>query len=85
MRPRFISGSVLLNLDSEDEGEIFIGCAGGVDTTAFFNIATVIPDNLSISPFEIRISGLQGGHSGDDIEKTGELYKNTYRNTNRGS
>jgi dipeptidase D len=69
MRPRFISGTVLLNLDSEDEGEIFIGCAGGVDTTAFFNITTVSPDDLSISPYEIRISGLQGGHSGDDIEK----------------
>lgn len=70
MRPKFISGSILLNLDSEDEGEIFIGCAGGVDTTAFFNLQTVPLDSSVIySAFNLKISGLQGGHSGDDIEK----------------
>lgn len=69
MRSKFISGSVLLNLDSEDEGEIFIGCAGGMDTTAFFNIQTCIADTKYSKAFDIKIAGLQGGHSGDDIEK----------------
>lgn len=68
IRPKFISGNILLNLDSEDEGEIFIGCAGGVDTTASFRIETEPCDPDSIS-YNIIVSGLQGGHSGDDIEK----------------
>lgn len=70
IRPKFISGNILLNLDSEDEGEIFVGCAGGVDTTAYFNIQTTDVDNPSAyTAFKISISGLLGGHSGDDIEK----------------
>lgn len=64
----FLSGSVLLNLDSEDEGEIFIGCAGGVDTLAFFDyLAESTPEN--IIALKISVSGLLGGHSGDDIHK----------------
>lgn len=68
LKPGFLTGSVLLNLDSEDEGEIFIGCAGGIDTVATFNYkkekipAGTVALNLSVS-------GLQGGHSGDDIHK----------------
>jgi dipeptidase D len=70
MRPKFITGNILLNLDSEDEGEIFIGCAGGVDTTAFFNLITEpIEDPAQYQAFSIGVTGLQGGHSGDDIEK----------------
>lgn len=70
MRPRFITGNILLNLDSEDEGEIFIGCAGGVDTTAFFNLITKPIDTpAQYTAFNLSITGLQGGHSGDDIEK----------------
>lgn len=70
MRPKFITGSILLNLDSEDEGEIFIGCAGGTDTTAYFNLQTGSVENPSdFSAFRISVSGLLGGHSGDDIEK----------------
>jgi len=61
-----ISGSMLLNLDSEDDAEIFVGCAGGVDTTCTFTY------NRSFAPsdflyFKIDVSGLQGGHSGGDI------------------
>jgi dipeptidase D len=37
LKPDFLSGKILLNLDSEDEGEIFIGCAGGIDTIATFS------------------------------------------------
>jgi dipeptidase D len=68
LQPGFLTGSVLLNLDSEDEGEIFIGCAGGVDTLAtFLYQKQTIPEN-SIA-FKISVSGLLGGHSGDDIHK----------------
>ena len=68
LQPGFLEGKILLNLDSEDEGEIFIGCAGGIDTTATFDYQPQgIPDN-SLA-FKISVSGLQGGHSGDDIEK----------------
>ncbi len=61
-------GKILINLDSEDEGEIFIGCAGGVDTII------EIPLEFEASPkedvfFRIVLSGLMGGHSGDDINK----------------
>jgi len=68
LKPGFLSGSVLLNLDSEDEGEIFIGCAGGVDTLATFSYQKEsIPQNSFA--FKLSVSGLLGGHSGDDIHK----------------
>jgi len=64
----FITGKILLNLDSEDEGEMFIGCAGGVDTVAVFDyFSTDIPKG-AVS-FEMQVSGLKGGHSGDEIHK----------------
>jgi len=64
----FLSGDILLNLDSEDEGEIFIGCAGGIDTVATFSYEKeTTPDN-SLA-YKISVSGLLGGHSGDDIHK----------------
>ena len=64
----FLDGDILLNLDSEDEGEIFIGCAGGIDTLAYFDYKTEkVPEN-SVA-FKISVSGLLGGHSGDDINK----------------
>ncbi|MBE0640030.1 MAG: aminoacyl-histidine dipeptidase [Bacteroidales bacterium] len=64
----FLTSDILLNLDSEDDGQIFIGCAGGRDTVARFGFKKeLVPDwNL---PFKIVISGLKGGHSGDDINK----------------
>ncbi len=64
----FFSGKGLVNLDSEDEGELFIGCAGGIDTVAIFHYeAVTAPDGLF--PIRIAVSGLLGGHSGDDINK----------------
>lgn len=64
----FLSGRILLNLDSEDEGEIFVGCAGGVDTTAVFHYKTKeLPASHVITKFGVR--GAIGGHSGDDINK----------------
>jgi dipeptidase D len=68
LKPGFMSGSVLLNLDSEDEGEIFIGCAGGIDTLISFTcINEPMPRNSAA--IKISVSGLLGGHSGDDIHK----------------
>jgi len=65
----FMKGKMLLNLDSEDEGEFFIGCAGGKDTQAILDIEweEEIPKNTIA--YNIYVKGLQGGHSGDDINK----------------
>lgn len=63
-----LTGKYLINLDSEDEGEIFIGCAGGIDTIATFRYtAEQAPKNYTF--FRVDVSDLQGGHSGDDIDK----------------
>lgn len=64
----FLEGKTLINLDSEDEGELFIGCAGGIDTRATFNFIPE-PAPANGTAFKITVSGLLGGHSGDDIEK----------------
>ncbi len=68
MEEGFFEGKILLNLDSEDEGEIFIGCAGGIDTVGYFNFHS-LPGPKSHQALKISISGLKGGHSGDDINK----------------
>lgn len=61
-----ITGKILINLDSEDDGEIFIGCAGGIDTTAVFQYKrSASPSNFTY--FKVSVSGLLGGHSGSDI------------------
>jgi len=63
-----LKGKILLNLDSEDEGEIFIGCAGGKDTTSELSFIK-LPLPNGFSAFKASIYGLKGGHSGDDINK----------------
>ncbi len=64
----FFQSKILLNLDSEDEGELFIGCAGGIDLTAKFDFTKQeIPEGYDA--LKISVTGLQGGHSGDDIHK----------------
>lgn len=68
LQPGFFKGSVLLNLDSEDEGEIFIGCAGGIDTVGILKIRKK-RINRNWTALRVRIGGLQGGHSGDEIHK----------------
>jgi dipeptidase D len=68
LEPGFIKGKILLNLDSEDEGEIFIGCAGGIDTVATTTYNKK-PVPINHAPYSIKVSGLKGGHSGDDIHK----------------
>lgn len=68
LEPGFFTGKVLLNLDSEDEGEIFVGCAGGIDTTAEFHYTTEpVQDDFELQ--EVYVKDAMGGHSGDDINK----------------
>ena len=66
LKPGFFNGKILLNLDSEDEGELFIGCAGGMGTMAEFAYEKreATDDYLY---FEVKVSGLKGGHSGGEI------------------
>ena len=68
LEPGFFTGKVLLNLDSEDEGEIFVGCAGGIDTTAEFHYTTE-PVQEDFELQEVYVKDAMGGHSGDDINK----------------
>jgi dipeptidase D len=63
-----LSGEILLNLDTEDDDELSIGCAGGIDTNTSYDYEFVdIKEDHAI--FQISISGLLGGHSGMDIDK----------------
>jgi dipeptidase D len=64
----FMTGKILLNLDSEDEGEIFVGCAGGKGTVSTFDYHP-IPPPIDYRFFRIGVSGLNGGHSGCDIHQ----------------
>ena len=64
----FFDGKTLINLDSEDEGQLFVGCAGGMDTTATFTFERE-PLRGGYKMLEIKVGGAQGGHSGDDINK----------------
>ena len=68
MKAGFMTGDYLINLDSEDEGEIFVSCAGGRNTTAKF---TFQREAAPAGSFFMRaqLKGLVGGHSGDDINK----------------
>lgn len=68
MKSDFMSGKYLINLDSEDEGQIFVSCAGGINTTATFTFKREkAPTNYFF--MEGSLKGLNGGHSGDDINK----------------
>ena len=68
LSPELLQGDILINLDSEDEGEIFIGCAGGVCNYAEFkHIWTNIAGDMFY--MKVDINNLTGGHSGDDISK----------------
>jgi len=61
-----LDGDILINLDSEDEGELYIGCAGGIDTTGEFDYTEEdVPEGMAA--YSIAVKGLRGGHSGLDI------------------
>lgn len=59
----------LINLDSEDDGQIFIGCAGGIDTLAKMHYESVKNEPMNKLAIKLKVYGLMGGHSGDDINK----------------
>lgn len=61
-----LQGKTLINLDSEDEGELYVGCAGAVNVTATFEYKEESIDNSYVG-YQIAISGLKGGHSGLEI------------------
>jgi dipeptidase D len=63
-----LTGKYLVNLDSEDEGELFIGCAGGIDTVATMTYESEeLPEDYTF--VRLEVGDLLGGHSGDDIDK----------------
>ena len=68
LKPDWLKSRILLNLDDEDLGEICVGCAGGIDTVMEIDYVTEVVPNDSTA-FTIKVSGLKGGHSGDDINK----------------
>ncbi|HPD96642.1 MAG TPA: aminoacyl-histidine dipeptidase [Tenuifilaceae bacterium] len=66
LKPGLFKGDILLNLDSEDEGELYVGCAGGLDANITFNFKQeAVPANTCA--YKIALKGLKGGHSGMEI------------------
>ncbi len=66
LKPGLLDGDILLNMDSEDEGELYIGCAGGVNTNAERKYKEVdVPEGMAA--YKVAVKGLKGGHSGLDI------------------
>jgi dipeptidase D len=66
LKPGLLDGDILLNLDSEDEGELYIGCAGGIDTVGEFEYTEEDTPEGSVA-YKVTVKGLKGGHSGLDI------------------
>lgn len=66
LQPGLLKGDILLNTDSEDEGELYIGCAGGVDANIRFRYSP-LPAGNNYIPYRLSVKGLRGGHSGLDI------------------
>ncbi len=66
LKAGWLKGDILLNMDSEDEGELYVGCAGGVNCNIEFEYdEMVVPKGYS--PYKLTVKGLKGGHSGLDI------------------
>jgi len=66
LKPGLLDGDILINMDSEDEGELYIGCAGGVNSNAKFHYSEEAVSQ-DIYAYKLQITGLRGGHSGIDI------------------
>jgi dipeptidase D len=66
LKPGLLNGDILLNLDSEDEGELYVGCAGGTNANVRMRY-TEVPVPEGMIAFKITVGGLKGGHSGLDI------------------
>lgn len=66
IKPGLMDGDILLNMDSEDEGELYVGCAGGTNANIHFqSFREPVPEGFEA--FNLAVSGLKGGHSGIDI------------------
>ena len=68
LQPGFLASKTLLNLDSEEEGELYVGCSGGKDCTGTWTLQ-VEPAAAGLVAFDVKVSGLKGGHSGLEIDK----------------
>lgn len=66
LKPGLLSGDILINMDSEDEGELYVGCAGGMEANIRFEY-TNAPLPPGMIGYKITVGGLKGGHSGIDI------------------
>ena len=66
LQPNFLKGDILINLDSEDEGELYVGCAGGLDANMEFLYTEVEIPEGDVA-LKVSLKGLKGGHSGIDI------------------
>ena len=66
LKKGFVKGKILINLDSETEGELYVGCAGGLDAN-FERKYTMMPTPEDMKGFKLIVTGLHGGHSGMDI------------------
>ena len=66
LEKNILDGTILLNLDTEDDDEFSIGCAGGIDTNTNYTYQSVSTNKNDVA-FEISVTGLKGGHSGMDI------------------
>ena len=66
LQPGFLKGDILINMDSEDEGELYVGCAGGLDANITFRYSEVEVPEGDVA-FKLSLTGLKGGHSGVDI------------------
>jgi len=68
LQPGFVTSKILINLDSEEEGVIYVGCSGGKNTTGFWKASyEAVPPKYA--PAIVRVKGLKGGHSGLEIDK----------------
>ena len=68
LKPGWLKGEILLNMDSEEEGELYVGCAGGINADIEFEYDEVIVPQ-GVTPLKLVISGLRGGHSGLEINQ----------------
>ena len=66
LQPDFLKGDILINMDSEDEGELYVGCAGGLEANITFRYSEVEVPEGDVA-YKLSLTGLKGGHSGVDI------------------
>lgn len=67
LKAGILKGDILLNLDSETEGELYVGCAGGIDSTIEFCYKEQCTESAGTKAYRLAVKGLKGGHSGMDI------------------